>query len=221
MLAKTTLQIVCNDEREAHALTDLLEQPDGFRVEAANAGGWKPADLDGGQFDLVLLDAASVDPPDAAKIRRAAAKSDVVCIELAPADAERPADGAKAFRKPFRIKELAAFIGECQARKARTGPASVRMGPLLVNPVERTCRTPDGRVAALTEKELSILLLLKKSPRGFATSRDLMADVWGYHESASSRTLQTHIYALRQKLERDPGNPEHLLTDKGGYRLAV
>jgi DNA-binding response OmpR family regulator len=72
----------------------------------------------------------------------------------------------------------------------------------------------------LTEKETAILKYLFRAG-GKVVARDvLLNEVWGYNAGVTTHTLETHVYRLRQKIERDPGNAEILLTEPGGYRLA-
>ena len=49
----------------------------------------------------------------------------------------------------------------------------------------------------------------------------LLHEVWGYNNSVTTHTLETHIYRLRQKIERNPGAAELLVTESGGYRLEI
>ena len=71
----------------------------------------------------------------------------------------------------------------------------------------------------LTDKETSILkYLYRQGPK--TISRDiLLKEVWGYNNRVTTHTLETHIYRLRQKIERDPANARLLVTEEGGYRL--
>ena len=76
-----------------------------------------------------------------------------------------------------------------------------------------------GNKVKVTEKELQILKFLFGA-RDKIISRDvLLHEVWGYNSGVTTHTLETHVYRLRQKIERDPSNAKLLVTEPGGYRL--
>ena len=78
-----------------------------------------------------------------------------------------------------------------------------------------------GAPVALRPKEYDLLHALARREGRLAERGELLREVWGYHESVLSRTLDTHIGELRRKLEPDPAVPRHILTvRKAGYRLA-
>lgn len=83
-----------------------------------------------------------------------------------------------------------------------------------------TPRHPPVLPAGLTEKEAAILSRLAQADGAVISKAALLADVWGYGPNVSTRTLETHIHRLRQKIEIDPRRPQRLLTEDGGYRLA-
>jgi len=79
--------------------------------------------------------------------------------------------------------------------------------------------TDKGSKVRLTEKETSILRYLYRSGQK-AVQRDvLLQEVWGYNSGVTTHTLETHIYRLRQKIEKDPSNAALLVTEGGGYKL--
>ena len=77
-----------------------------------------------------------------------------------------------------------------------------------------------GDELKLTDKEVEILRYLHRA-RGAIVSRDeLLTNIWGYHESVTTHTIETHIYRLRQKIENHVEEAAILITEPGGYRLA-
>jgi DNA-binding response OmpR family regulator len=78
----------------------------------------------------------------------------------------------------------------------------------------------DGNAEKLTDKETDILRFMHRAGAELVAREVLLTEIWGYNEKVSTHTLETHIYRLRQKIERDPANAELLVTEAGGYRLA-
>ena len=88
-----------------------------------------------------------------------------------------------------------------------------------VDPVARSV-TRGGSDVALSPKEFDLLLALLARRGAVATRASLLAEVWGYERTVTSRTVDSHFGALRRKLEEDPSAPRHFLTVyKTGYRL--
>ena len=79
--------------------------------------------------------------------------------------------------------------------------------------------TSNEMTADLTEKEKEILVFLFNSLPNTVSKKDLLGKIWEYAENVETHTLETHIYRLRQKIEKDPANPKILITSDSGYRL--
>ena len=126
--------------------------------------------------------------------------------------------------KPFGLLELLARV-ESLLRRARNVPnretASqlLHFGDVEVDPVARRVRKA-GVEIALRPKEYDLLLELLRH-RGQVRSRlELMQSVWGYSSAVITRTVDTHMFELRRKLEGDAARPRHIMTIRGiGYRL--
>ena len=71
----------------------------------------------------------------------------------------------------------------------------------------------------MTEKETSILRYLYRVGQRPVSRKSLLQEVWGYNSGVTTHTLETHIYRLRQKIERDAAAPVILVTQAGGYKL--
>lgn len=125
--------------------------------------------------------------------------------------------------KPFGLLELLARVESLLRRArapAREGATDVlRFGDVEVDPVARRVHKA-GREVALRPKEYDLLLELLRH-RGEVRSRlQLMQTVWGYSSAVITRTVDTHMFELRRKLEADAAQPRHITTVRGvGYRL--
>lgn len=96
----------------------------------------------------------------------------------------------------------------------------IRTFGAIVVDVDARVVEKDGIPVALTPKEFDLLLALMDREGRVASRIELMRDVWGHRAAIVSRTVDTHIFELRRKLEDDPSCPVHLLTvHKRGYRF--
>ncbi|MCB1095649.1 MAG: response regulator transcription factor [Verrucomicrobiae bacterium] len=126
--------------------------------------------------------------------------------------------------KPFSLAELHARLRAIARRlqSAANKPERIAFGDgVQVEFAQRIC-SRNGAHVDLTAKEFGVLELLV-SRAGEPVSRDEFLDVvWGYTAFPTTRTVDNHIARLRQKLERDPAGPEHIVTvPKAGYRFVI
>jgi two-component system, OmpR family, alkaline phosphatase synthesis response regulator PhoP len=125
--------------------------------------------------------------------------------------------------KPFEMMELMARI-EALLRRAPAKPISQQalyhFGPLTVD-LRGTSVSRDGKPVRLSAREFQLLRYFIEH-RGATLSRDqILKDVWGYSADTFTRTVDVHVASLRQKLEKDPKQPELILTVQGlGYKFA-
>lgn len=98
-------------------------------------------------------------------------------------------------------------------------PAELRIGAHILDTRENIFILKDAGPVRLTEKETAILACLKQAQGTLLPREALLARVWSYATGVETHTLETHIYRLRQKIEKDPSRPEILLTKEDGYCL--
>lgn len=134
------------------------------------------------------------------------------CFLLYP-NLDMNTDVCAGIAKPFRLAEAVDALLRMVMR-----PRDIAIGAYTLHVAERQLDLGGNKTIALTEKEVAILLYLAQAHA--AVPRDtLLNEVWGYHPDATTHTLETHIYRLRQKIESDPDQPQLLLTTDTGYRL--
>jgi DNA-binding response OmpR family regulator len=122
--------------------------------------------------------------------------------------------------KPFRFAVLLARIRAHLRQHEQSEDATFSIGHYTFRPAAKMLVDPAGGKVRLTEKETAILKYLYRAGDRIVTRDVLLSEVWGYNSGVTTHTLETHIYRLRQKIERDPSHAELLLTESGGYKLA-
>lgn len=122
--------------------------------------------------------------------------------------------------KPYRLRELVARIRAVLRRPVATNEDEVvTFGEIRIDFIRRTV-TRRGKEVELSRKEFDLVALLS-TRLGQVVTREVCLDtLWWGLELSDTRTLDTHVKRLRQKIEDDPANPRHLLTIRGvGFRL--
>ena len=122
--------------------------------------------------------------------------------------------------KPFNILELKARIRALLRRAGSTGKQQADVLACDHISIDRSARNAynDGRLVDLTQKEFDLAELLMRNPNRVYSREALLDAIWGYDNSSDIRTVDVHIRRLREKLERTPASPEHIMTKWGvGY----
>ncbi|MCA9444502.1 MAG: response regulator transcription factor, partial [Candidatus Omnitrophica bacterium] len=122
--------------------------------------------------------------------------------------------------KPFSLKELEARV-RALLRRAQLAPSSdrkeIQVGKVRID-FAKMDGFVDGKPLNLTSLEFQILGFLIEREGDVVTREDLLNHVWGYETLPTTRTIDTHMLHLRQKIEEDPKEPKHLVTAHGkGY----
>ncbi len=122
--------------------------------------------------------------------------------------------------KPFSPKELLARV-RAVLRRANRAPAVERLyfDDVAVD-FPKMEVTRGNRLVAMAPQELKLLKYFSQYPERVISRDQLLSDVWGYNSYPSTRTVDSHILNLRQKLEKNPANPVHFVTvHNAGYKF--
>ena len=229
----TPLILVVEDEDSfVEALTIGLNR-EGFRVEVAQDGAEALSRFRELQPDLVLLDLMlpRVSGVDVCREIRKFSTVPIIMVTAKSSEIDMVVGlevGADDYiTKPYRIRELVArlraLLRRASMEQQSATPPSVNSRSLVVGDVaidsDEHIVTVSGRAVAMPLKEFELLHLLL-SNAGRVLSRDVLIDrVWGMDYVGDTKTLDVHIKRVRAKVERDPANPERIVTIRGlGYK---
>lgn len=124
-----------------------------------------------------------------------------------------------AVKKPFALMKFLDILRSANNKLDNTSDGYLVFGEYELHPLEKEIKNlNNGALVRLTEKEVSIIKYLYKYIDDFINKNELQKNVWKYSEGVSTHTIETHIYRLRRKVEKN-GSPQLILTDNGGYKL--
>jgi DNA-binding response OmpR family regulator len=229
MVAERPILIVDDDNLLCEGLAEQLEGDGEFMVTTVGTLGGAKAKLAecDARFDAIILDVMLPDGDGRDFCARLRGRGVAIpIIMLTGSDGERDVvrgleAGANDYiAKPFRMAEFLARL-RAQLRSFQSSEDAVfTVGPYTFRPAAKLLRDPTrNRRIVLTEKEAAIMKFLYRAGSRAVARQTLLDQVWGYNAAATTHTLETHIYRLRQKIEPNPANACLLLTEPGGYRL--
>ena len=219
--------LVVDDERLLVKGIKFNLENEGYQVECAYDGAAAVDLAREGQFDLIILDLMmpEIDGLEACMRIREFSNVPIIMLTARSEDTDKIIGfecGADDYiTKPFNLLELKARI-RAMLRRASGGaqgrPASrITIGELTLDTEQRVA-VREGETVELTAKEYDLIELLMKNPRRVYSRENLMNVVWGYSYTGDYRTVDVHIRRLREKLERNPAEPEYIMTKWGvGY----
>jgi len=218
--------IVEDDSELRDALVEQLALHEEFEAVAAE-NGTKGVQADkAGQIDLVIMDVGlpDIDGREAVRIlRKGGFKSPILLLTGHDTDSDTILgleSGANDYvTKPFRFAVLLARIRAQLRQHEASEDAVFTIGPFTFRPSSKLLLNAKGNKVRLTEKETAILRFLYRAGQKPVSRETLLQEVWGYNSGVTTHTLETHIYRLRQKVERDATTPAILVTETGGYKL--
>jgi DNA-binding response OmpR family regulator len=230
MQDSATILLVDDEESVQRLLTFPLER-DGFKVVQARDGEEALTRFSGNTIDLVVLDLMLPKLDGLEVCKRLRATSAVPIIMLTARDDELDKVlglelGADDYiTKPFSIREFRSRVRALLRRAAASRHDSsqveetVETDGLRIDMGKRVVEAR-GEPVQLTYVEFELLRLLASNPGRVYTRQKLLAGLWGGSEYRDPRTIDVHVRHLREKLEREPREPELILTVRGvGYRF--
>jgi len=225
--------LVIEDSPDIARLVQMHLRDASYRVDVVTNGAEGLRRALGSRYELVILDLMLPQLDGLELCRRLRAEGSripILMLTAKSAEVDRVLGleiGADDYlTKPFSIHELVARVNalfrrvETHARAAE--PATdepLRVAGMTINPATR-CVTVDERAVDLTAKEFDLLLHLARHAGRVYSRAQLLDEVWGYGHDGYEHTVNSHINRLRAKVERNPAQPEYVLTVWGvGYKF--
>lgn len=225
-MAARNILIVDDDDDLRDALVEQLALYDEFTVvtEASATKGINTAKSQ--HVDLLVMDVGlpDMDGREAVKIlRKGGFKAPILMLTGHDTDSDTilglEAGANDYVTKPFRFAVLLARMRAQLRTHEQSEDAIFSVGGYTFRPSQKLLTEEDGNKVRLTEKETAIVKYLYRAEQKVIGRDELLAEVWGYNSGVTTHTLETHIYRLRQKIEKDPSNARLLVTEGGGYKL--
>ncbi len=221
--------LLVDDEQSIQTLLSYPLRKDGYHVTSALDGGEALQRFEEGRFDLVILDLMlpRLDGVEVCRQLRSRSQVPIIMLTAKGSETDKVAGlevGADDYiTKPFSMREFRSRVKAALRRSRMGGEASeeeaIESGELTIDFSRRMVTLREDEIK-VTYVEFEILGALARSPGRVLTRETLLEHVWGDSEYRDPRTVDVHIRHLREKLERDPKEPDFLFTVRGvGYRF--
>ena len=219
--------LVDDDDVLRQSLEEQLQLHEEFATTACATAGDGIERAKSDYYDVILLDVGlpDMDGREACRLmRRNGVKSPIIMLTAADSDADTilglDAGANDYVTKPFRLGVLLARLRAQLRQHEQSEDAVFSIGHYTFMPSAKMLVDEEAdKKVRLTEKETAILKYLYRSGEKVVGRDTLLGEVWGYNAGVTTHTLETHVYRLRQKIERDPSSAQILVTEPGGYRL--
>ncbi len=225
----STRILLVDDEQSVQTLLSYPLRKDGYQVTSALDGRQALERFGEVRFDLVILDLMlpKVDGVEVCRQLRRRSQVPIIMLTAKGSETDKVAGlevGADDYiTKPFSMREFRSRV-KAALRRSRMAvelpeEEPIELGELRIDPGRRMV-TLGSEEIRVTYVEFEILSALARSPGRVLSRETLLEHVWGDSEYRDPRTVDVHIRHLREKLERNPKEPEYLLTVRGvGYRF--
>jgi two-component system response regulator MtrA len=223
-----TLVMVVDDDQDLAEMLGIVLNDAGIDVDLVSRGDEALDAFREKAPDLILLDVMlpGIDGVEVCRLIRAQSMVPIIML-TAKGETEDVVRGLEAgaddyIVKPFRhASELVARV-RTRLRRTNTDVSGIiAIGDLKID-VQAHQLLRDGKQIQLTRLEFDLLVALAREPGRVFTRDALLSEVWGYAHSTDTRLVNVHIQRLRSKIERDPENPEIVITIRGvGYKAGV
>ncbi|MGN6816218.1 MAG: response regulator [Solirubrobacterales bacterium] len=221
--------LLVDDEQSIQTLLSYPLRKDGYHVTSALDGSEALRRFEEGRFDLVILDLMlpRMNGVDVCRQLRSRSQVPIIMLTAKGSETDKVAGlevGADDYiTKPFSMREFRSRVKAALRRSRMAGETAdegaIESGELTID-FDRRMVTLGGEEVQVTYVEFEILGALARSPGRVLTRETLLEHVWGDSDYRDPRTVDVHIRHLREKLEREPKEPEYLFTVRGvGYRF--
>jgi len=222
--------LLVDDEESVQKLLSYPLERDGYRVVQARDGDEALARFDAERIDLVVLDVMlpKLDGLEVCKRLRARSAVPIVMLTARGDELDKVLGlelGADDYiTKPFSIREFRSRVRALLRRAGApryepAGDETIRVDGLSIDPARRAVEV-DGTPVQLTYVEFELLRALARRAGRVLSRQALLEALWGSSDYRDPRTIDVHVRHLREKLERDPREPQYILTVRGvGYRF--
>jgi DNA-binding response OmpR family regulator len=218
--------LVVDDERELREVVSLYLEKEGYKILQAGDGVSAVKVFHDEKPDLVILDLMLPDIPGEKVCNVIRENHDTPIIMLTSKSGEDSRIsglemGADDYiTKPFSPKELVARVKAIFRRMGKTVSSDLQVARKLEIDENSYTVKKDGRQIDLTPIEFKILSTMYRNPGRTYTREQLITYALGYEYEGMSRTIDSHIKNIRQKIEADPSRPEYVRTVFGiGYKF--